>query len=495
MLAPKEKRIFLENRPRLMTILSDAISSAEDDEDITILLPTAQRPIRDESDSEFADWKQTANVQYRAAVALTRTRTTLNNTFDITIYLPEQSQREMVFTGPLPSKSFLISHHHIHDVKPITALVSDLSLQSSRNGSSRILTTVPPKALLSSLGTTVAEELGKSGLQVRQSEDVAQAFIESRFVKSESELEVLTFASRLARWVHDTVKETLIDSARVISEIAIEAEFTRLSAVCGGSLQAYPPIVGAGWHSSVLHYRTGENETAGYIPIANPSLILIDASPEHAGYTSDLTRTYFRGRPTRQMLEVHGMVSRVQESVMRDHYFEGGSWAALNAAAMRELTGELLENGFFVNATLDELVERGMWGVFMPHGLGHPIGLEVHDPTPVKHVMMGKGTGMGLLADGVEMLPGQWEEDSNEGMSAVADYEIFRGHITTVEPGVYFIPELLQFVREDRDGSGRRDFVNWDKIDHGGYVDMGGVRIEDVIMIDHDGIKRIITRM
>ena len=80
-------------------------------------------------------------------------------------------------------------------------------------------------------------------------------------------------------------------------EIELYTLFEYYSTLCGCRLQAYNPIVGAGVDGSVLHFRTGENETRAYenLDIDNPSFILIDAAPEYKGYASDVTRTYVRG--------------------------------------------------------------------------------------------------------------------------------------------------------------------------------------------------------
>jgi Xaa-Pro aminopeptidase len=122
------------------------------------------------------------------------------------------------------------------------------------------------------------------------------------------------------------------------------------------------------------------------------------------------------------------------------------------------------------------------------------LGLEVHDPTPTKLALSAAqmaSFGVNPFAPG--SLPSAWSSHRNAFAAAMANYTVFRGHVTTVEPGVYFIPELLELVRKDGDGSGRSKHINWKKLDEGNYVEVGGVRIEDVILIDHDGKKRIIT--
>jgi Xaa-Pro aminopeptidase len=132
--------------------------------------------------------------------------------------------------------------------------------------------------------------------------------------------------------------------------------------------------VGAGPHAAVLHYRTGEDVEAGYESIPEPSFVLIDGAPEYLGWASDLTRTYARGdKWTPEMEEVHGIVYRIQTKFMNEHYNEGAPWADINRQIMVDLTAELKEAGFLVGE-MEELMQKNLYQVFMPHGLGHPVG-------------------------------------------------------------------------------------------------------------------------
>lgn len=117
----------------------------------------------------------------------------------------------------------------------------------------------------------------------------------------------------------------------------------------------------------------------------------------------------------------------------------------------------------------------------MPHGIGHPVGLDVHDPVPLKWesvVETSKGN------DHVSILRQQ------APLKLKRDYPISIGHVHTVEPGVYFIPYLLNMARTNTT-VGVSEFINWDMVDQ--WKDMGGVRIEDVIAIGYDGKNHVLT--
>jgi Xaa-Pro aminopeptidase len=109
----------------------------------------------------------------------------------------------------------------------------------------------------------------------------------------------------------------------------------------------------------------------------------------------------------------------------------------------------------------------------MPHSVGHPVGLDVHDPYPMyTHTNVVHG----------DMFV--------EQMSLLSDYTLARGHVNTVEPGIYFIPFLLEKAKNSTFGV--KQYINWDKVDE--WKNVGGVRVEDVIAIDHSGKSVVFTQ-
>ncbi|KAJ3266966.1 hypothetical protein HDU77_008311 [Chytriomyces hyalinus] len=506
--------IYVETRPRLFNELSKSLDASPH----ILLVPSAPRPLHAESDSEYSGWKQTANVKYLlddypiggGLVALTRCLENCTDPYSLSIYLPVQTEREDVFMGAFPSAADLIKQYRVSNVYAVTQLAEHLAPFAKAG----VLSTVPTPVLFESLPTHVTQEIVDGGVNVQYSADAVQSFHRARFVKTELELERLIFASRLAGWVHAGVAEYIYKS-KSVSENDLYTEFVRLSSLCGGDLQAYPPIVGAGPNGAVLHYRTGASHASAHAKIQPNTFVLIDAAPEYAGYTSDLTRTYVRGGKgsgkgmfecshhagkrngwTREMKEVYGIVERVQQRFI-DAYALGADWSALNSDFFSNFTSELIQARFIVGVTLQEAIDLRAASVFMPHGLGHPVGLEVHDPTPTVFLAGSSAKSIKLLGNQTLGLAAtaeywSWAKTQKPQLynSELASYQVFKGHIATVEPGIYFIPKLLESVRKDSRG----DCINWAKIDGGNYVALGGVRIEDVVMFGHDGVKRVITR-
>ncbi|KAJ3110027.1 hypothetical protein HDU96_006969 [Phlyctochytrium bullatum] len=703
--------IFTFHRGRLFKNLYEALkeeareanedlrngTAAVNVEDFRIVLGSASRPIRDGSDAEYSGYKQNANVEYlvgpfkiaNAVFVLTPTKAAVDEPralFRLVLYLPEQSEREAVFTGSFPSRDDLILQHGLDDVKPIKELRADLGLceeefEEEDCGKMMLMrrhhhseeeehhhhhhhhhdhhhededdddddeeekglkgekkghgkgkghkhhghkkhkkpkkpkhpkhppkepeeppkepeeppkepeepTPPPPPpsvrgripillSVLSELPRVVASSLSSATCSIedppaKPSVRILNAFAKSRFIKTPYELDALNAAGKLAAYAHRRV-ELYLAHAHTANEVEVAAEFVKASAVCGGELQAYPAIVGAGPHGAVLHYRTGEDRKAGYTPIPRGELVLIDASPEVLGYASDLTRTYLRGggkpaegkrahggvwgfakrvwkrlvhafdddlsedgwpfpkKPhpkipiTPEREEVLGIVKRVQEKTVSERYGESKWWYGdVVLPTMEHLTLELRDAGFLIGENVTELVALGAAGIFMPHGLGHPVGLEVHDPTPLfdresrditLHVASKNGplsrtsSTFGTHSDALRWPLAAFPESSagqatpthpnailsfhngDEDLVVPYDFTVPRGHVATIEPGVYFIPKLLERVKVD---PVLGKVVNWAKVEGGKYAEkVGGVRIEDVVAVDLAGQVKVFTR-
>ena len=124
-----------------------------------------------------------------------------------------------------------------------------------------------------------------------------------------------------------------------------------------------------------------------------------------------------------------------------------------------------------VNGDVDTMVELGVGGLFMPHGLGHMIGLDVHDMEDLGEKYVGYREGL--------------EKSTQLGLKSIRlARELEEGFVLTVEPGIYFIPDLIKKWRSENKFG---DFVNYQKLES--YYDFGGIRIEDNILITKEGSK------
>lgn len=229
-------------------------------------------------------------------------------------------------------------------------------------------------------------------------------------------------------------------------QIEIEASFAR----AGGTRTAYDSIVGIGPNSAVLHFMPTERAAR------EGDLVLIDAGAEVRRYCADVTRTFVVGRPRGIAKELYAIVLEVEERAI-SRCLPGTEWRDIHLRAAVELAAGLVSLGL-VRGSAEGLVESEAHLLFFPHGIGHMVGLGVRD------------------AGG--MLPGRKKSESPSLKNLRTDLPLQPGYVMTVEPGLYFIPALLN----DRARRERfKDAVAWDKVDP--LIGTGGIRIEDDVLI------------
>jgi Xaa-Pro aminopeptidase len=230
-------------------------------------------------------------------------------------------------------------------------------------------------------------------------------------------------------------------------QIELEAEAFRH----GAEAMAYDTIVGGGPNSAVLHVAPSRRRfQAG-------ELVLIDAGAQYMGYASDITRTYpVGGRLSAEQQELHAIVHRAQLTAIA-RCRPGVEWRDVHLAASMSLATGLIDFGL-LRGQPDTLVESGAVSLFFPHGIGHLVGLGVRDA-------------------GGTPLP-ERRNDPAPFPNLRIDLPLETGMVVTVEPGVYFVPAILQ------DGANRRqhhDTVVWDRVDR--MQGFGGIRLEENVLI------------
>jgi Xaa-Pro dipeptidase len=212
----------------------------------------------------------------------------------------------------------------------------------------------------------------------------------------------------------------------------------------------YNNIVAYNEHAAVLHYQHLERS-----PPATLRSLLIDAGASYRGYAADITRTYcaapglfadlIRVLDAAQLRLCAGIVA-------------GQDYREIHLMAHRAL-GDLMHEIGLINLPGQEALERGVTSVFFPHGIGHLLGLQVHDVG-------------GVMAD----VKGQ-ERDRPSGHPYLRLTRTLEpGVVVTVEPGIYFIDSLLELARNDA----RKSFINWPMTMS--LRPFGGIRIEDNVV-------------
>jgi Xaa-Pro dipeptidase len=222
----------------------------------------------------------------------------------------------------------------------------------------------------------------------------------------------------------------------------------------------YASIVGLNEHGAVLHYTNFDRQ-----PPAVHRSFLIDAGASCAGYASDITRTY-AGAGESEFQALIDSVDAAQRG-FADKVRAGQSYPELHIHAHHVLAEVLREHGF-IRMNPEDAVASGVTSAFFPHGLGHPIGVQVHDVAGFQQNERG-----GTIA-------------RPEGHPYLRMTRVLEpGMVVTIEPGLYFIDMLLDELRAN---PAAKD-VDWARVD--AFRPYGGIRIEDDVACTDDAPENL----
>ena len=223
----------------------------------------------------------------------------------------------------------------------------------------------------------------------------------------------------------------------------------------------YNNIIALNDHASVLHYVQHERRTLG---AADTHSFLIDAGATTNGYASDITRTY--SRDGGEFGELIAAMDRMQRGLC-EAVRPGVNYPDIHHNAHRGVAS-ILSDFRFVKLPAEAIVERGISSTFLPHGVGHFIGLQVHDVA-------------GFMADASGCTIPKPEGHPYLRLTRPIEARM----VFTIEPGLYFIESLLGQLRE---GVHAKD-VDWNKVDD--FRKFGGIRIEDDVVVTESGHRNL----
>jgi Xaa-Pro aminopeptidase len=280
--------------------------------------------------------------------------------------------------------------------------------------------------------------------------EVAEKLLQAQRPKDEVELERMRRAAAATAAGFATLRELIRPG---VTERALQIELELAFLRHGGDRTAFGTIIAAGSDSGVLHFAPGDRA------VRDGDSVLVDAGAEIGRYASDVSRTYQAGTPGGFFRDLYQVVLAAQVRGI-ERCRPGVEWREVHLAVARDLAEGLVGLGILRGAP-DSLVEQDAHALFFPHGLGHLVGLGVRDATGY--------------------LPGR-KRSERFGLAFLrCDFPLEPGFVTTVEPGLYFIPALLN----DPERRARyRDAVNWAKVD--GLIGFGGIRIEDNVVVTRD---------
>ncbi|MFT3697248.1 MAG: Xaa-Pro dipeptidase [Kofleriaceae bacterium] len=274
-----------------------------------------------------------------------------------------------------------------------------------------------------------------------------------RTVKTPYEIEMLAEATRRAVVGHRAVVTRFLQGP--VSELELHLEFLRASEQ-DDATAPYKNIVALGPHCAVLHYVAYQR-----VAVEGDTSLLVDAGAKWQGYGSDITRTTVRGNgaAAKRFGELIDRVDAMQQAIIA-RVAPGKPYEDLHDECHRLLADVLLETGL-AKGSAAELVDRGITRALLPHGLGHSLGITVHDV-------------------GMKLRPPRAENKFLRNTSTIEAGQVF-----TIEPGVYFIAGLLGPLREDARGQ----LLDWKAIEE--LIPFGGIRIEDNVVVKSEGVRNL----
>lgn len=292
--------------------------------------------------------------------------------------------------------------------------------------------------------------------------ELINAIVKMRSVKTAEEIEELERAAIIGYKMHTTAMR-LTKSGLTEKFVAGNVDGVANS---HGSMVSFPTIFSQ--HGEIMHGNPSMAE------LKDGRLVLCDCGGETINhYCSDNTRTFpVNGKYTQRQLDIYNVVVEAHDAVL-ELAKPGIKYADVHFAICRIIFNRMKELGLAKGDT-DAAIAAGAHAMFLPHGLGHMMGMDVHDMEALGQIYVG------------------FDEETRPNLEQFGTNclrmgrRLQEGFVVTDEPGIYFIPALIDEWREKKHCS---EYLNFDKLD--AYKDFGGIRLEDDILITKDGCRFI----
>lgn len=364
---------------------------------------------------------------------------------------------DIIWTGPVPS---------IHDRALEVGVENNGSISDLRKFMDAVVFAgrkvhfVPPYRAENVNFISELLHIDRHYVKAYVSVELIAACVKQRSIKSEEEIAEIEKAIATAYNMHTTMMKMAAKEGTYEYEIAGRMEG---EALAGGGPVSFPIILTT--HGEILH---GHDHS---LQIKKGRMIVSDAGCENPqGYCSDITRSVpVGGKFSSRQKDIYEAVLAAQ-TLVPSLIAPGVKYSDIHIAAVSRLASALKELGL-MKGNVQDAVAQGAMGMFMPHGLGHMMGLDVHDMENYGENYVGydkknvRSTQFGLA-------------------SLRLGRELQEGFVLTNEPGCYFIPELIDKWRAE----GKcKDYIDYDKVEQ--YKDFGGIRIEDDLLVTKNGCR------
>jgi len=348
------------------------------------------------------------------------------------LFVPRRDDDYAIWVGYVPTLEEIQAKYKVDSVRYVDEFQEVVGAFAAAGGGDYPIYTLP--------GMQHEERLASYSVDVRP---LGPILFEERSIKTDREVDLTRIAVSASVDAHVSVMKFIRPG---MYEYSISSHFLDFLGQCGFTQLAYPSIVGSGYNSAILHYTAN---TAELYPL---DFLLIDAGGQYEGYTSDITRTFpVGGSFTPEHAELYNMVLAIQLRCLTQ-LRPGLDFDVLMEDTKKYICEELIVNNF-VYGTVESCYSEKVWSLYYQHGLGHFIGLDVHDTTsypltPLKENML-----------------------------------------LTIEPGIYFNKVLLDPALAGE--TPQSLYLNVEKNQHFLDLNIGGVRIEDDFLITSDGYEEL----
>ena len=292
------------------------------------------------------------------------------------------------------------------------------------------------------------------------SRELCFAVANQRNIKSEEEIIELEKAVNVTRAMHLTAMEKIKPGMMEYEVVAILENVAKIQN-CGLSFPTICSINGQTLHN---HYHGNK--------IKEGDILLIDAGARlENGYCGDMTTTHpVSGKFTEKQKDIYNLLISMFDKA-EELIKPGITYMKVHLEVCKVLAEGMVSRGI-LKGNVDEIVARGVHALFMPHGLGHMMGLDVHDMENIGEPIVGYNG----------------EEKSTQfGLSSLRlGRTLEKGFVFTVEPGIYFIPELIKKWKSENKFL---EYINYDELEK--YIDFGGMRYEGDYLVTETGNRRL----
>ena len=407
----------------------------------------------EESSINFKDnwhpYRQDSTFLYYGAISLPDMALLIDiDNGNTTLFADDLSVDMIIWTGPQPKMAELAEKVGISNVLPYASLSDHLT------GNIHYL---PPYR--ASQEDTLQHLLGIS--ELKPSLELIDSIQKQRSIKTAEEIVELDKATKLSKGMHAEIIKHIRPGIYEYELVGVASKY----AFENNARWSFPPILTKNGQTLHNHYHGHK--------IEEDDIVLVDGGIEIAsGYCGDITRTTpANGKFSQQRQEIYDLVHKMyKESVKMAN--PGMKYIDVHLNAAKILVEGLKEVGL-MKGDVEEAVAEGAHALFFPHGLGHLIGLDVHDMENFGEAYIGYTDTL--------------KKSSQFGLRSLRlGKELDAGNVITIEPGIYFIPELIDKFRAE----GKfENFVNYELLNQ--YRNAGGIRTEDDFHITSDGAKML----